>query len=284
MTCDVEGQRDGDTDHSGYAFQIVVDVVAGVSVGASLVDAGIADYGQKIVRGVFRVFVENHLHFLGPFDYELLAGLAATIGYVAIFKVCLFQESHVYEAHSPEIEAHQEHIAGEVECRSKRQVQRLDFLDNRQRQGTFDRLVDSGIDVAERISVLDDVIFDRTVIDSPQDASIERYGIGCYASAFMPCLVSLHYLGGEAVEHYVLVFAELLETVERGLVCLGSPDFAILFQFGDDALHEVEQRVFMRVAVELVDYIIGSVCQAIGFQFPVNLRQPLNVPADALAD
>ena len=95
--------------------------------------------------------------------------------------------------------------------------------------------------MTERISVLDDVIFDRTVIDCPQDASIERYGVGGYASAFVPCLLTLHYLGGKAVEHYVLVLAELLETVESGFVGLGSPNFAVLFQLGNDALHEVEQ-------------------------------------------
>lgn len=41
----MEGQRYRDTDHSGYAFEIVVDVVTHVAVGASLVGAGVADDG-----------------------------------------------------------------------------------------------------------------------------------------------------------------------------------------------------------------------------------------------
>lgn len=45
MTGDVESQGDCDADHSGYAFQVVVDVVAGVAVGTALVDSGIADDG-----------------------------------------------------------------------------------------------------------------------------------------------------------------------------------------------------------------------------------------------
>ena len=87
VTGNVKGQRDGDTDHSGDTFEIVVDVIAGVPVGTSFVCAGIADDRQKVVGGVFMVFVENHLHFLCPFDYELLAGLSATIGDIAVFEV-----------------------------------------------------------------------------------------------------------------------------------------------------------------------------------------------------
>lgn len=34
-------------------------------------------------------------------------------------------------------------------------------------------------------------------------------------------------------------------------------------QFGNDALHEVEQRVFMRIAVEFVDYIVSRVYQTL---------------------
>ena len=150
----VEGQRDRDSDHFGYAFEIVVDVVASVAVGVSLVGAGIADYRQKIVGGVFRVLVENHLHFLCPFDYKLLAGLAAAVSDVAVFEVCLLQESHVDEAHASEIKTHQEHIAGVVECRSQRQVQCFDFLDDSQRQCSFDSLVNSGIYFSERIANL----------------------------------------------------------------------------------------------------------------------------------
>lgn len=100
----------------------------------------------------------------------------------------------------------------------------------------------------------------------------------------MPCLVSLHYFGGEAVEHYVLVLPELLETAERRLVGFGGSDLAVLFEFDNDTLHEVEQGVFVGVAVELVDYIIGCVCQTVGIKFLVDFVQPFNIPTDALSD
>lgn len=87
MAGNIEGQRDCYADHSGDTFQAVVDVVAGVAVGASLIETGIADDGQQVVAFVFGIFVEYHLHLLCPFDYQLLAGLAATIGYITVFEV-----------------------------------------------------------------------------------------------------------------------------------------------------------------------------------------------------
>lgn len=57
-----------------------------------------------------------------------------------------------------------------------------------------------------------------------------------------------------------------------------------MFQLGDDAFHEVEQRVFMRIAVELVDHVVGRVYQTVGIQLAVNLGQPLDVPSDTLTD
>lgn len=90
---DVEGQGDLDSCHLGYLFQIVVDVVAHVTVGASLVGAGVLDDGELIVGGVLGVLVENHLHFLCPFDDKLLSGLATAIGDVAVFEVRFFRKA-----------------------------------------------------------------------------------------------------------------------------------------------------------------------------------------------
>ncbi len=80
MTSDVEGQRDGDSNHSCDAFQAVVDVVAGVAVGASLIEFGIANDRKQVFALVFGILVENYLHLLCPFYNQLLAGLAAPIG------------------------------------------------------------------------------------------------------------------------------------------------------------------------------------------------------------
>lgn len=138
--------------------------------------------------------------------------------------------------------------------------------------------------MAERIAVFDYIILDCTVIDCPKDAGVEGDCIRSDSSILVPCLIRLHRLRGNAVEHYILVIPELLEAVEGGSIRLGGADLAVVFQLGDDALHEVEQGVFMRIAVELVDYILGSVYQTVGIQFAVNLRQSLDVPADTLTD
>ena len=49
MTSDVKGQRDLDSYHLGYLLQVVVDVVAHVSVSASLIGAGILEIGRAHV-------------------------------------------------------------------------------------------------------------------------------------------------------------------------------------------------------------------------------------------
>lgn len=106
MAGDIESQRDLDAYHLGCLFQIVIDVVAHVAVGTSLVGAWIPDDGEQIVGGVFRVLVEYHLHFLSPADDKLLTCLAAAIGDIAVFEVGLSQKCHVDEAHSPEVKTH----------------------------------------------------------------------------------------------------------------------------------------------------------------------------------
>ena len=87
MAGDIEGQRNLDSYHLGYLFQVVVYVVAHVTVDTSLVGARILDDGEQVVGSVLRVLVKYHLHFLCPFDNQLLSCLATTVGDVPIFKV-----------------------------------------------------------------------------------------------------------------------------------------------------------------------------------------------------
>ena len=145
-------------------------------------------------------------------------------------------------------------------------------------------LSSTSVNVLERIAIFDDVIFDGTVIDRTEYASVKRDSVGSNVTTFVPCLVSLHYLGGQAIEHYVLIISELLEAAERRLVGLGGSYLAVLFEFDDDTLHEVEQGIFVGVAVELVDYIIGCVHQAVGVKFLVNFVQSLDISTNALTD
>lgn len=74
----------------------------------------------------------------------------------------------------------------------------------------------------------------------------------------MPCLIVLPCLRGDAVEHYFLIISKLFETIERGSISLGSPDFTILFESGNDAFHKIKQGIFMRIAVELVNHSLSQ--------------------------
>ena len=84
---DVEGQRHCHAHHAGYAFQVVVDVVADVAVGASLVGADVADDGEQEIAFVLGIFVEYRLHLCGPRNDKSLARLAAAVGDVAVSEV-----------------------------------------------------------------------------------------------------------------------------------------------------------------------------------------------------
>lgn len=284
VACYVERQGNGDAGHRGDAFEVVVDVVAHVAVGAPFVCSGVADDGEQVAAAVLGVFVEYLLHLFCPSDDELLACLAPAVGDVPVFEIRLFQISHVNEAHAAQVEAHHKHIAGIVKCRSQRQVQCLNFFDDSKGKRTFDSLVNAGIDMTKRIAVLDDVVLDRTVIDGPQDAGIEGDGVGRDTPAFKPCLIAFHGFGGDAVEHYVFLLSEFLEAVERGSIGLGSARLAVLFQFGDSALHEVEEGVFMRITVEFVDHVVGGVSQPVGIEPSADLQEALDIPADAFAN
>ena len=80
----IKGKREVKSDHHGYAFQIVVDVVADVTVGIPFVGTGITDNGQKVLARVFGIFVEGLLHFLSPCYKESLTGLLTAIGDVTV--------------------------------------------------------------------------------------------------------------------------------------------------------------------------------------------------------
>ncbi len=145
----------------------------------------------------------------------------------------------------------------------------LDFLYGGKGQCSFNSLIHACIDMTERIAVLDDVILDCTMIYRPKNTSVKRYGVRRIATLLVPCFVCFHYLGGQTIEHNILVFAvivfrrlarqELLETIEGGGICFRSPDIAILLELDNQTLHKVEQRVLFCISAELVNHIVGGV-------------------------
>lgn len=148
----IKRQRDRQSDYSGNSFQVSVDIVAYVAVGASFVGARLPDYGQQIVSMVFWIFVQKSLHFGGPAYDEFLAGFVAPIDNAPVRKVGFLEKCHVDEAHPAQIETHQKHVSGEIKRGLQRQVERLYFPYNRQINGSLYCLVYSCVHMTERIA------------------------------------------------------------------------------------------------------------------------------------
>lgn len=170
----------------------MVDVVAYVSVDVALVGIPVADDGEEIFGGVFGVFVEYLLHVVCPLDGETLAGFAPAICDVAVGEVGLSEIGHVDETHSSQHEADHEHISGKIQRRGQRQIEGLYLFDDGERQSSFDGLVDSGVDVAERIAVFDDFFFYGPVVDGPEYTDVEGDCVWGYPTVLMPCLERFH--------------------------------------------------------------------------------------------
>ena len=127
----IHGEAHVEAEYAGYFLEVVVDVVGRVAVDAPLVGAWRSDDGQQVAAFVFGIFVEDFLHFAGPADGEALACLAAAVHHRAALAVGLAQKGHVDETHAAQIEAHHEHVAGEIESRAQRQVELLYSLHGR---------------------------------------------------------------------------------------------------------------------------------------------------------
>ena len=100
MACHIQSPGMSKADLLGYTFQIVVDVVADVSVNCAFAKTGICDYREKVVAFVFGVFVEDCLHLFCPFYGELLAGFASAVCDVAVGEIRLAEVCHVDETHA----------------------------------------------------------------------------------------------------------------------------------------------------------------------------------------
>ncbi len=139
------------------------------------------DWEEKVAF-ILRIFVENVLHFLGPFDGQFLACLASFVGDVAISEIFLLEECHIDKTHATEHETQDEHIPCEVEMWDEPEIMVCHLLDDFQWNSPLNGLVNSSIHMAEGLSVFDNIVFDSPVVDGTQDSDIEGAGIGGYAT------------------------------------------------------------------------------------------------------
>lgn len=91
-------------------------------------------------------------------------------------------------------------------------------------------------------------------------------------------------MGGDAVEHYVFITSEFSETAEGRGVGFGRTQFAVLAEFYDLELHEVEEAVFAGVALKFRKDVGSGVWESVGIESADYLGESVNIPADALAD
>lgn len=104
----------------------------------------------------------------------------------------------------------------------------------------------------------------------------------------MPRLVGFHYIGIEAVEHYVIIilqesmfgspaFKEFSEALKGGGIGFRSADFAVLPKFENDAFHETGQRILSGVPGEFIGYIVRCVLYSAAVQPADNFCQPFHI-------
>lgn len=284
MAGHIESQRECEAEFLRYGFEAIVDSVCGVSVCGSLVAEGLADDWEQIVAFVFGIFVEELLHFARPFYYELLPRLVAAIDYSAVFQVGFFEESHVDEAHAAQIEAHQEHVAGVVEAGRLLQVEILDFAQDGYGQCAFHGFVHTGEHVAERLSILSDVFFHGAIVEGAQYPHIEGDSVRHHTSGSQPCLVGLHGLGVQGVEHNVAALSGVFEAVKGRQMRLGGAYAAGLPETDYGDFHIVEKRIFFAIAGEFVGYVVGRVGESGGFEAAEDSFQAVYIGANLLPD
>ena len=122
MTCYIHCQWKFHPCHTCYLFQAAVYIITHVSIGVYFAGAFAAYQREEVACLVLRIFVEDSLHFVSPFDMELLSGFSAAVRYIAVPEIRLAEKSHIHKTHSAQKETHQKHVAGKIEPGKMAQV------------------------------------------------------------------------------------------------------------------------------------------------------------------
>ena len=170
------------------------------------------DDRQKVIGLRSIVLIHNLLHTLLPFDEELLPRLASAIGKHTILQILFSQVCHIHEWHTSGIEAHKEHISGEVKGRIHREVHLLNSLDDFQRYGSLDGLIHSRIDVLEREALWGKFLLYGTIIYCSEITHIEWWRVWTHSVILQICFVCHHHIWIHIIQRHILVLSEASET------------------------------------------------------------------------
>lgn len=273
MTCHIHCQWKFHSGHTCYLFQAAVYIITHVSIGVYFAGTFVAYQREEVACLVFRIFVEDPLHFISPFDMELLSCFSAAVRYIAVPEIRLAEKSHIYKTHPAEKETHQKHVAGKIEARRMVQVQRVYFTDRREMHSPFCGLVDARVYVFEWGFVVDDVFFHCPVIGGSQYSHVKRYCIGRKSVMSEPSFVSLDEFPGDVVEADAIAPIIFFEAVEGGSVGFGSADFAVLMELGNNVFHVIGQCVFACVFFKFGSNVPAGKRNVVGVQIVNDLPE-----------
>lgn len=204
----VESQGNLEIGQARDCLELPVYARCAVTVGDSFVGKRVGEYRQQILSGIRWIFLDYRLHFFGPRYVEALSRFPPTVGHMIVCTVLFSQESHIDEAHPPQIETQHEHVAGEVHLAPPGQLQILYAAYGGDGDRPFDGAFSAGIDVAKRIALFDGFAFHGPVIDGAEYAHVERGGVRYRSADPQIGLVGLDEVRRDFIEHEVAAAAE----------------------------------------------------------------------------
>ena len=285
MARNIHGERNGDACHDAYLLEVAVDAEHGVEILAALGAVFTDDDGKEILCGRRTVGVDDGLHGALPSDGELLPGFLAAVDDVVVVEVFFAQKCHVDKRHAAHVEREEKHVARKGKWGVGCEVESLDAADVGKADGAARGLVDPRVDGGKGIALRDDAFGHGFVVDTAQDAHIERRGVAAKATGAQPRLIRLDERGGEHGEADVGAVAECGDAAECLSVSVGGAQPALGTEHADMPVHEGEQRVVdsrLRVAVTMDD--VGSVVrQSAAVVFADYAVEPLHLVSDSVA-
>lgn len=136
-----------------------------------------------------------------------------------------------------------------------------------QRDGAFDRLVYSGIDMPEGIPLYGQPLLHRPVVNRPQPPHVKGGTVGADAFRFQMALVLHHQCGFYPVKRDVAAFRQKTsETVQNSGVPLGRTFPACTFQFRGQAPGKTHEAAGFRRDTVLSHHLVRRVMPACAVQ------------------
>ena len=230
MTGHIGGQFVGDAGQLGEFLQLPVVIGELVTIPAiGFVGMLMRQDGKDIVRVVGTITVDNLPSARRKLEADLLVGLAALVGEVAILiNLRLAEKGHIDKGDATGEDAEQEDITHELEGTARTQGDLLQFPDIVHTQGALVGLGIAGIAVLEGLEVGHLTFFHRLVIDSPERTHVARDGVHADAGGFEPTLVTGHHSRCQVLEQQLLPLQESLERTQGGAIVGSGTETALL--------------------------------------------------------